>query len=561
MDGNRFDDIARKLAVDTSRRSFLKRAAVAAAALASLGGASATDAARRPTPTPKPLNCPYPTVPSGAQCVCPGGTIACGPDCCGADSQCCDNACCFGTCYSEELCCPAGQIVCNGVCLAPGQCCTNDDCGPGFACVDASCLCQATTSCASAGLNCGAFTDDCGAIHDCGGCTEPQTCGGGGTAGVCGCMSSTTCEGHCGTFVTDCGETLECGDTCGPCQTCDQNTCVKSPDNTPCEISACVQDAICLDGVCSNGRVLPCPDDIADRCNRSECDSVLGCIKVPVNEGGACTDNPCSPGACVAGTCTEKEMECPPCQRCQGSTCAPSDDGGVCGDGLHCFDGNCCNMPTIDGVVPSDPNVLMGCAATDSMCCGADEGPCCPGTTECCDMCVTVEGDGGRPAYNMCCPADQQCGEGCCWHTDVCVGNGCYNRSQVCAGNVVCNDKCCGGNGDGSGECCGPDAFCVNDQCLDRQSVSCTSHESCASVYGSNAVCANMSINLGTGEINPGTCCPAGYWSIITSGSHAGQYSCCDPETRPSQFGCCPYPDYDCPSCTCSTTRVRRWGR
>jgi hypothetical protein len=45
------------------------------------------------------------------------------------------------------------------------------------------------TTCAAQGKNCGSIADGCGGTLSCGSCspTPPQTCGGGGTANVCGC--------------------------------------------------------------------------------------------------------------------------------------------------------------------------------------------------------------------------------------------------------------------------------------------------------------------------------------------------------------------------------------
>jgi hypothetical protein len=37
-----------------------------------------------------------------------------------------------------------------------------------------------------AGANCGTIADGCGSTVDCGMCVSPQTCGGGGTANLCG---------------------------------------------------------------------------------------------------------------------------------------------------------------------------------------------------------------------------------------------------------------------------------------------------------------------------------------------------------------------------------------
>jgi len=46
---------------------------------------------------------------------------------------------------------------------------------------------QCTSStCAAEGFNCGPAGDGCGNLLNCGSCSAPQTCGGGGQRGVCG---------------------------------------------------------------------------------------------------------------------------------------------------------------------------------------------------------------------------------------------------------------------------------------------------------------------------------------------------------------------------------------
>jgi hypothetical protein len=79
----------------------------------------------------------------------------------------------------------------------------------------------APTTCAAAGKNCGSLSDGCGGTLDCGACTAPQTCGGGGTANVCGC-TPTTCAAagaNCGSISNGCGGTIDCGSCTAP-QTC-----------------------------------------------------------------------------------------------------------------------------------------------------------------------------------------------------------------------------------------------------------------------------------------------------------------------------------------------------
>jgi len=75
--------------------------------------------------------------------------------------------------------------------------------------------CVATT-CAAEGAECGSIEDGCGGSLDCGSCTAPETCGGGGTANVCGTGSCVplTCEeagATCGQVDDGCGGELDCG--------------------------------------------------------------------------------------------------------------------------------------------------------------------------------------------------------------------------------------------------------------------------------------------------------------------------------------------------------------
>jgi hypothetical protein len=81
-------------------------------------------------------------------------------------------------------------------------------------------------TCTSAGATCGKIGDGCGALIDCGACTAPQTCGGGGTPNVCGADAAAckpkTCKDlgfDCGQQGDGCGAVLDCG-TCTAPATC-----------------------------------------------------------------------------------------------------------------------------------------------------------------------------------------------------------------------------------------------------------------------------------------------------------------------------------------------------
>lgn len=114
-----------------------------------------------------------------------------------------------------------------------------------FACSDdeppPSVQCQ-PTDCSAMGLNCGRIDNANGECFTCGSCQFPLSCGGAGTANVCGCNARTECEvNECGDADDSCGGVIACGvctspaecggagipNRCailvGPGETCDEN--------------------------------------------------------------------------------------------------------------------------------------------------------------------------------------------------------------------------------------------------------------------------------------------------------------------------------------------------
>jgi hypothetical protein len=103
--------------------------------------------------------------PDGGSCVpqtCQQQNIGCGPagDGCGNVLQC-------GTCSAPQTCGGGG---------VPSQCGHADS---------GSCV---PLTCAQQNVSCGPVGDGCGNLIQCGSCVSPQTCGGGGTPGVCGTL-------------------------------------------------------------------------------------------------------------------------------------------------------------------------------------------------------------------------------------------------------------------------------------------------------------------------------------------------------------------------------------
>ncbi len=271
-----------------------------------------------------------------------GNQIRCGPDSCGEGYTCTDNRCLCanGNAVCQGVCCEAGQVCQKG----NGACCTAQ--GKDAACAGRACG-PATDSCTGEEYACGTpcpvcFTCVDGTCEDTGGvvcgedcCTGTgQTCGGGGTPGVCGCTKTTyfalrdeicppdsDCEvyGICGTFSDDgCGNSLDCG-TCArghPCFACENNRCLYKGGavcGTACcgSLECCVNPGTSLCGYekCLGGRCCPvgflcC--NARDGSFKSTCFGTTECggAVVCCHQGHTCcTDEPCctSDAQCTGG--------------------------------------------------------------------------------------------------------------------------------------------------------------------------------------------------------------------------------------------------------------------
>jgi len=439
MDGNRFDELTRRLASGSSRRSFLKRSLATLAGSIGIGAATGVDAAR-PTPTPAPLRCPGRQTPCGSQCCCPAGTTKCAAECCSSTAQCCDGACCNGQCFGEELCCPTGRIVCNGACLQRGQCCTDANCQSGWKCgieTPHVCTCVPQYDCESFELECGAFEDECGNIDNCGSCPEPGICGAAGQENRCGCANGgILCEGAC----------LEPGQCCtdrdcfaiasGKCGAVEPHVCTCVPPDDLCEqagfdcgilIDPCGNQLDC--GACS----APLACGTGDRINTCICPSDhIECNGHCLEFGQCCTDTDCPPSY-KCGIETPNECTC-----VSQYSCADLDlECGIFVDGCG-IEQNCgtCDPPGICGGAGQDNR--CGCANGGILCEDAclEPGQCCT-DRDCFD---TASGKCGavEPHICTCVPPDdlcQQAGFNCGILIDPC-GNelncGTCTPPQIC---------------------------------------------------------------------------------------------------------------------------------
>ena len=223
---------------------------------------------------------------------------------------------------------------------------------------------------------------------------------------------------------------------------------------------------------------MECPG--GGQCVTSTCDSAVGCVNTPTNEGEACNDgNPCSDGdTCALGVCVGDQGSC----ECENDDdCLPyiSD---LCVMGMECQEGTCvaytievdcpaepgaaCSQPACDpvtgacGVVgaPDGTDCATGPCDAGAKChegeCLVPNGACDDGdpctADECDDQsgCTNTPLDGGPCDDGNPCSAGDSCVEGACWPgQDVCV----CETSEDCSGEGF--DQCLGDWSCESGAC------------------------------------------------------------------------------------------------------------
>jgi hypothetical protein len=238
MEDRRFDWLVKSLAIGTNRRSVLK-GILGLGGAATVGGTllqSGTEAASRPTPTPKPVKCPGNQHWDGAKCTCTSGET-CGAGCCLIGSECCDGSCCFGHCYGEELCCSydnwcdaAGECCPEGATCCGEQGCVvieDGDCGCGGECPDGFECCGG--QCCASGFCAGEL---CCALGACGGVClsdEAQECCDGveynpDVEGCCSGAVYSTARNVCCEGVVPAGSCCV-NEDCGSCGNCVDHRC------------------------------------------------------------------------------------------------------------------------------------------------------------------------------------------------------------------------------------------------------------------------------------------------------------------------------------------------
>jgi hypothetical protein len=374
------------------------------------------------------------------------------------------------TCTSAHATCGPIGDGCNSI-LQCGMCTPPQSCGGG----GVASQCGGTQgcvprTCATVGATCGPIGDGCGNLLNCGSCTNGQSCGGGGVPSQCGTSTSTTTGGDAGvinncTPKTCASEHATCGpigDGCGhvlECGTCNAPaTCGGGGMASQCGgMNGCTPRTCAMAGVNCGA--------IGDGCgNLINCGSCTG----PATCGGGGVNGQC--GQMSSGGNLDASPACVPHSCAQeNATCGPIGDG--CGNVVQC---GMCNTPDTcgGGGVPSQcghgpQGVDAGPTCSPRTCAsvGATCGPIADGCGNIimCGTCNTPATCGGGGTANTCGVSSPPCMPRTCAQAMAnCgpVGDGCGNLLQC--GNCT-SPAICGGGGIPS-ECGGGDAgvTCTN---------------------------------------------------------------------------------------------------
>ncbi len=275
------------------------------------------------------------------------------------------------------------------------------------------------TTCAALGYNCGPASDNCGSILECGTCTAPDTCGGGGTHFVCGspmadagmdsCVPETCIQlgFTCGQNNDGCGNVIDCG-ACTPPQFCGGG------GNDVCGGSMAGDGPACPPKTCADFgyNCGPAGDGCGNLLNCGTCTAPQFCGGGGFNlcGGVAPPDAGGDAGVCIPKTCAEL-----------GYQCGPASD--TCGGTLQC--GNC--------------TAPQFCGGGGSFKCGGTGGgdACVPLTCADQDIGCGPAGDGcGNGLQCGSCPAGQTCGGPGVNNKCVSPGGTCTN---LCLKQTTCD--------------------------------------------------------------------------------------------------------------------------
>ena len=252
---------------------------------------------------------------------------------------------------AEELCaslgkdCGAVAVISCGQTMAIecGDCTGTATCGGGGTanvCGEGACV---PTTCVAEGYNCGTPSDECADLLDCGECSGDDTCGGGDAPYVCGsaCAAGIDECGVCGggNLDKDCAGTCfgtAVEDNCGTCDSDAGNDCTQD--------CAGVWGGTAVEDNCGT-----CDSDADNDCTQ-DCAGAWGGTAVEDN-CGTCDSN--AGNDCVqdcAGTWggTAVEDNCGTCDSDAGNDCVQDCAGAWGGTAVEDYCGTCDSNPNND---------------------------------------------------------------------------------------------------------------------------------------------------------------------------------------------------------------------
>lgn len=337
-------------------------------------------------------------------------------------------------------------------------CVSNTDCALGSVCKAGTCAASCTPrTCADLGKNCGEIDDGCGGTLSCGSCTQPETCGGGGTVNVCGQGGCSETDAQlCTRMGRDCG-TITALDLCGMTR---QVAC-----------GSCSGSETCGGGGTPNVCGAACvPESDSAVCARygKSCDSFTGAD----NCGASRTVN--------CGSCTG------------GNTCGGGGTPNVCGQSGCTSETNsafCSRLTKNCGVVTANDN----CGVSRSVNCGTCTSPMTCGSTNVCACVPETDAE-------FCTRLALNCGS--VTGSDNCGQQRTVANCGTCSGGQLCTNNSCGCG------TCGANAHC------DATAQACV----CDSGYlGDGQSCGLQSRCEGRVESATGDYC---HYSPVAAGSY-----------------------------------------
>ncbi|NRA33855.1 MAG: hypothetical protein HRU17_10970 [Polyangiaceae bacterium] len=279
--------------------------------------------------------------------------------------------------------------------------------------------CEPLSAAAACAGTCGIVTNGCSSTIDCATqgfpCPDGESCGGGGSPGVCGAgdpsnctpfTAATLCPGKCGIFADGCGSTVDCSSNAnnGPCT--NDEWCGGGSVANECGKPACVTTS-------------PAEACAGDKCGQVSdgCDGLMDC-------GGCDPGDIC--GLTATNSCGTPQCQAIPVDAACAGKCASVSDG--CGASYTCNNGN-------GGVTCQEPAYCGGGGVANN--CGQ---PSC--TTQTC----------AQQGYT-CGIAPDNCGGFVdCWDETGNTARTCSQSNATCMGTP----STCVSSGGGGGNCTGP---------------------------------------------------------------------------------------------------------